>query len=243
MTVKENSFDALTAAFRLAADPAKAKLLQRFFKTGSGEYAEGDKFLGLTVPVTRLLARRFGALPEAGILRLLRSPWHEHRLCALLLLTENFERGTQAQKDRIFALYLANTRYINNWDLVDLSAPQVVGGWLADKSKKPLFELARSKLLWERRIAILACFAFIKAGESATALRLARRLLDDRHDLMHKAVGWMLREVGKRCSEKLLLDFLRENYARLPRTALRYAIERFPEKRRKRLLAGDFTDA
>jgi len=153
---------------------------------------------------------------------------------------ENFRLGGGKDREKIYRLYLANTRRINNWDLVDLSAPQIVGGWLNDKSRRPLFTLAKSEMLWERRIAILACFTFIKNGESATALELARKLLDDEHDLMHKAVGWMLRETGKRCSRTILLDFLRENYARLPRTALRYAIEHFPKRKRKELLAGKF---
>jgi 3-methyladenine DNA glycosylase AlkD len=223
-----------------AADPAKAGLLQRFFKTGKGEYAEGDKFLGLTVPVTRAVAARHRDLPLSGVKRLLASPWHEHRLCALIILAERFEKAEAAQKKAIYDLYLASTRRINNWDLVDASAHLIAGAWLKDKSRAPLYRLAKSGLLWERRIAMIACFAFIYDGEAADALRIARLLLGDKHDLMHKAVGWMLREVGKRCSQELLLAFLKENYPRLPRTTLRYAIERFPEARRKRLLAGKF---
>ena len=231
---------ALSADFKKAADPAKAALLARFFKTGKGEYAEGDRFLGLTVPQTRLLAKKYQALPLTAAVTLLHSPWHEERVCALVLLAENFRRGGEKEKKGIYRLYLANTRYINNWDLVDMSAPRIVGGWLADKSRRPLFRLAKSELLWERRIAMLACLNFIVNGESATALEIAGALLADEHDLMHKAVGWMLRETGKRCSQKVLLAFLRANYARLPRTALRYAIERFPLKKRKALLAGKF---
>jgi len=231
---------ALKAEFKKAANPAKAVLLARFFKTGKGEYAAGDRFLGLTVPQTRLLAKKHQNLSHAGLARLLRSPWHEERLCALLMLVKNFLRGGEENKEKIYKLYLANTRNINNWDLVDLSAPQIVGGWLADKDKRPLFKLAKSGLLWERRIAMIACFTFIRSGHSSTALAVARGLLGDKHDLMHKAVGWMLRETGKRCSRKLLLAFLKKNYARLPRTALRYAIEHFPEKTRKELLAGKF---
>jgi len=223
-----------------AADPAKAKLLARYFKTGTGQYAEGDKFLGLTVPVTRSLAKKYKSLPLSALKALLRSPWHEERVCALMLLEQRFAAGSEPERKDIYEFYLANTRFINNWDLVDMSAPGIAGGWLKDKSRKPLYELAGSKLLWDRRIAMLACFNFIKSGESADALTLARLLLDDRHDLMHKAAGWMLRETGKRCSEKILLDFLEANYARLPRTTLRYAIEKFPAARRKRLLAGDF---
>ncbi|MBI5743184.1 MAG: DNA alkylation repair protein [Elusimicrobia bacterium] len=223
-----------------AANPAKARLLQRFFKTGKGEYAEGDKFLGLTVPVTRAIAKVHGDLPLRAIKTLLASTWHEHRLCALIILTEKFEKAAAAEKKAIYDLYLASTRRINNWDLVDLSAPRIVGGWLKDKSRAPLYRLAKSGLLWERRIAMVACFAFIYDGEAADALRIARLLLGDKHDLMHKAVGWMLREVGKRCSQKTLLAFLKKNYPSLPRTALRYAIERFPAAERKRLLAGKF---
>lgn len=231
---------ALRADFSAAADPAKAALLARFFKTGKGEYAEGDKFLGLTVPATRAIAKKHHGLPLSEVTSLLRSPWHEHRLCALLLLGEQFRRGAPELREKIYKLYLANTRFINNWDLVDLSAPRIVGAWLKDKSRAPLYRLAKSQLLWERRIAMLSCFAFIYDGESADALKIARLLLGDEHDLMHKAVGWMLREVGKRCSEKTLLDFLKTNYAAMPRTALRYAIERFPEAKRIQFLSGKF---
>lgn len=235
------SLAALRAGFAAAADPAKAALLARFFKTGRGEYAEGDKFLGLTVPATRALAKQHRTLPLSAVVTLLRSPWHEHRLCALLLLEEQFRRGGPELREKICSLYLANTRFINNWDLVDLSAPRIVGEWLKDKDRAPLYRLAKSELLWERRIAMLSCFAFICDGDAADALKIARSLLSDEHDLMHKAVGWMLREVGKRCSEKVLLSFLKVNYARLPRTTLRYAIERFPAPKRKNLLSGDFS--
>ncbi len=226
--------------FRADADPARARLLCRYFKTGKGEYAEGDRFLGLTVPATRALAKKHKDLPLADIKALLPSPWHELRVCALMLLAERFKKGGADERKEIYGFYLANTRFINNWDLVDMSAPVIAGGWLRDKSRRPLYGLAGSKLVWERRIAVLACFNFIKDGESADALAIARRLLADKHGLIHKAVGWMLREVGNRCSEKVLLDFLKAGYARLPRTTLRYAIERFPAKIRKRLLSGVF---
>lgn len=234
------SLAGLKAAFEAAADPAKAALLARFFKTGKGEYAEGDRFLGLTVPATRAIVKKHRALPLSDIRALLRSPWHEHRLAALLLLEEQFRRGNPELREKICGLYLANTRFINNWDLVDLSAPRIVGAWLKDKDRSPLYRLAKSRLLWERRIAMLSCFAFICDGDPADALKIARLLLADSHDLMHKAVGWMLRETGKRCSEKILLDFLKANYPRLPRTTLRYAIERFPEIKRKKFLIGNF---
>ena len=227
--------------FKKAANPGKAALLARFFKTGKGEYAEGDRFHGLTVPQTRLLSKKYGALPLSRLKRLLNSPWHEERLCALLMLVENFRCGTEKEKAVIYHFYLGNTRYINNWDLVDLSAPRIVGGWLADKSKAPLFTLARSKDLWEKRVSIIACFEFIYAGRAEPALKIIKIHLRDPHDLIHKAAGWMLREIGKRCSEKILLDFLKKNYHALPRTTLRYAIEKFPPAKRARLLAGNFS--
>lgn len=235
-----SSLKALKAELKKAADPGKAKLLARYFKTGRGEYAEGDRFLGLTVPATGSLAKKYRDLPLAAAKVLLRSPWHEERVCALMLLKDKFSRGGAEEKKEIYKFYLANTRFINNWDLVDMSAPVIVGGWLKSRRRAPLYRLAGSKLLWDRRIAILACFNFIKDGESADALALARRLLADEHDLMHKAVGWMLRETGARCSEKILLGFLKANYARLPRTALRYAIEKFPGTKRKKILSGIF---
>ena len=236
------SLAALKADFLKEADTEKARLLARYFKTGKGEYAEGDKFLGLDVPSTRALSKMYKDLPLGKVKTLLSSPWHEHRACALNLLEEKFSQGSAAERKAIYRFYLSSTRFINNWDLVDMSAPAIVGGWLKDKSRKPLYRLAGSELLWDRRIAILSCFNFIKDGDSADALALTRRLLDDEHDLIHKAIGWMLREVGKRCSEKLLLAFLKANYARLPRTALRYAIEKFPAVKRRRLLAGVFED-
>ena len=235
------SLKALRAGLKKAADPERAALLARYFKTGRGEYAEGDKFLGLTVPAVRLLAKKYKDLPPGAIKALLASPWHEERACSLMLLGENFRKGAPAARKSIYEFYLRSTRSINNWDLVDMSAPGIVGGWLRDKSRKPLYGLAGSKLVWERRIAVLACFNFIKDGESGDALAIARRLLGDDQDLIHKAVGWMLREIGKKCSEKVLLDFLEANYSRLPRTTLRYAIEKFPPGKRKALLAGNFT--
>ena len=231
--------NAIKKEFKDLANPAKAALLAQFFKTGKGEYAEGDRFLGLTVPQTRRIAKKYAAsltLPQTTAL--LRSPLHEERLAALLILKEKYNRGNGGDKARIFRLYLSSTRFINNWDLVDLSAEHIVGAWLDHKDKQVLFRLARSKALWERRIALLATFRYIKAGESALTLKLVTEVLDDKHDLMHKAAGWMLREVGKRCSEKVLKDFLKNNYDRLPRTALRYAIEHFPEDERQRYLRG-----
>jgi 3-methyladenine DNA glycosylase AlkD len=218
------------------ADPAIAEHSQRFFKTGPGEYGEGDQFRGIRVPVQRTVARQFDRLPldEAG--RLLRSPFHEDRLTALLILVRQFGRKG-VDRQTIYDLYLRNTAFINNWDLVDSSAPQIVGGFLADKPRAILNGLARSDSLWERRIAIMATMYFIKLGQFDDTLRLARVLLDDREDLIHKAVGWMLREVGNR---NLAVEeaFLAETYQTMPRTMLRYAIEKFPEDKRKAYLAG-----
>ena len=232
---------AIKKEFKNLASPAKAAALARFFKTGRGEYAEGDIFLGLTVPQTRRLAEKYAALLTLSqTSALLRSPFHEERLAALLILKEKYARGSGSDKARVFRLYISSTRFINNWDLVDLSAEHIAGAWLEDKDKRPLFRLARSKLLWERRIALLATFRYIKSGKSFLTLQLIKEVLEDTHDLMHKAAGWMLREVGKRCSKRILENFLKANYTRLPRTALRYAIEHFPEKERLKYLRGNF---
>ncbi|MCG3148690.1 MAG: hypothetical protein PCFJNLEI_02135 [Verrucomicrobiae bacterium] len=213
---------------RHAANPTRAVVSQRFFKTGPGEYAEGDRFLGLTVPQIRSFVKQYRELSFRDTCRLLRSPIHEERLLALLLLVEANRRGDATQRRQIYRCYLANTRYINNWDLVDSSAEHIVGS----QSGAPLSKLARSASLWERRIAIIATFHFIKRGEFAPTLRIARQLLGDEHDLIHKAVGWMLREVGKR-DLPALEGFLQEHHRRMPRTMLRYAIERLPERRRQ----------
>jgi 3-methyladenine DNA glycosylase AlkD len=216
---------------------AKAKLLQRFFKTGPGEYAEGDIFLGVTVPNTRKVALDFSNLSDEDNLRLLRSSFHEERLLALLIFIGKYNKGSDIVKKKIYELYLANTRYINNWDLVDLSALRIVGAYLVDKSRKPLYTLAGSKSLWERRIAVLATFYFIRHNQFADLLNIAELLMDDEEDLIHKAVGWMLREVGKRDS-RLEESFLNKHCHRMPRVMLRYAIERFPEAKRKMYLGG-----
>ncbi|MEZ4830909.1 MAG: DNA alkylation repair protein [Caldilineaceae bacterium] len=218
------------------ADPAIAEHSQRFFKTGPGEYGEGDRFRGIRVPVQRTVARRFDKLPLAETGRLLHSPFHEDRLTALLILVRQFRRK-QADHAAIYDLYLRNTAYINNWDLVDSSAPQIVGAFLADKPRDVLDELALSDSLWARRIAIMATLHFIKLGQFEDTLRLSRVLLHDSEDLIHKAVGWMLREVGNR---NLAVEegFLADTYRTMPRTMLRYAIEKFPEEKRKAYLEG-----
>lgn len=211
-----------------------------FFKTGKGQYGEGDRFLGITVPLQRRIALRHRHLPFADIKRLLVSRIHEHRAVGLEILVAQYERGDDAQRHRIFRFYLRNARRANNWDLVDGSAPYIVGAHLKTRPRGLLDRLAASKLLWERRIAIVSTLTLIKNGEIKDTYRIAEKLLADQHDLIQKAVGWALRETGK-VSPPALLRFLRANYESLPRTALRYAIEHFPEAQRKRILAGDFT--
>jgi 3-methyladenine DNA glycosylase AlkD len=219
------------------ADPADAVHLQRFFKTAPGEYGAGDKFLGLRVPALRKLVRDYRQLDDAHAVEMLSSSWHEERLIALMLLVEGYGRGDESRRERIYRAYLAHTRYINNWDLVDASAGYIVGPHLEPRELGLLERLARSDDIWERRIAIISTFHFIKRNEFAPTLKIARLLLDDSHDLIHKAVGWMLREVGKR--DRTVEDaFLKKHYREMPRTMLRYAIERHPETLRKRYLAG-----
>ena len=223
---------------RRLADKEKARVLQGFFKTGPGQYGEGDVFLGVTVPALRKLVKEYHAASPGDALSLLKSPIHEERLLALLLMVRLYSRGGESGKKEIYTLYLKNARFINNWDLVDLSAPNIVGAYLTDKSRKPLFALAKSPDLWKKRIAILATFHFIKQNDFSDTLRISGMLMGDDHDLIHKAAGWMLREVGKRDmrSEDL---FLIRHYRKMPRTMLRYAIERFPETRRKKYLNGE----
>ena len=222
---------------RALASPETAVNLQRFFKTGPGQYGEGDVFLGIKVPPLRALAKRFPDADLNTISKLLCSPYHEERLFALLLLMQFYQAANEAAQQAAYDLYLGHTQHINNWDLVDVSAPRIVGCHLEGRPRDILYELARSSLLWERRIAILATAWFIRLDDFDDTLKIAEILLNDEHDLMHKAVGWMLREVGKRdlAAEE---GFLRKHYHRMPRTMLRYAIERFPEARRKQYLNG-----
>lgn len=217
------------------ADPAKAKILQRFFKTGKGQYGEGDRFLGIIMPQQRSLVKKYWEqLSLQEIEALLKSQFHEERLCALLCLVEKFDCTVDEKvQKKIYNFYLEHAKHINNWDLVDLSAPKIVGEYLQNKNRQILYKLAKSKNLWERRIGILSTFAFIKKGEDKDALAIAKILLNDKHDLIHKATGWMLREAGKRCKEKTLTGFLDKHVKQMPRTMLRYAIERLPEKKRK----------
>jgi 3-methyladenine DNA glycosylase AlkD len=217
------------------ASPADAKFLQRYFKTAPGEYGAGDKFIGIRVPVLRKLAREFRSLPPPAAAKLLQSPIHEERLLALLILTDAYERADESGRAAIYRLYLKNLARVNNWDLVDCSAPRIVGRHLKERPQKILFRLARSKILWRRRVAVLATFYFIRQDDFGDSLRLAELLLDDEHDLIHKAVGWMLREMGKRDVAELK-RFLRNHAARMPRTMLRYAIEKLPERERQSYL-------
>jgi len=211
-----------------AGNKKDAVFLQRFFKTGPGQYSEGDIFIGLRVPTTRRLIAGYEILKLPEIQKLLRSKIHEHRLAALLTLVKKFSKADELLRQKIYKLYLANTKHINNWDLVDSSAEHIVGGYLADKNKSILKKLAKSKLLWERRIAMLATFHYIKKGHAKEAFEIGEMLLKDEHDLIHKAVGWMLREIGKRCSRSVEETFLKKHYKTMPRTMLRYALEHFP---------------
>ena len=210
---------------------------QRFFKTGPGEYGEGDKFIGIRVPVLRKLIKDYLDLPIKEIKLLLQSPVHEERLFALLLLVQISSKADEALKKSICELYLKSTEFINNWDLVDSSAEHIVGAYLKDRSRAPLYRLAKSTDLWEKRIAIMATFHFIKQKDFSDTVKIAKILLFDRHDLIHKAVGWMLREIGKRdlSTEE---EFLKKHYKNMPRTMLRYAIEKFPEPKRQKYLLG-----
>ena len=222
-----------------ASDPKRARNLAWFFKTGKGEYGEGDKFCGITVPTLRKIASRYRHVSPPDLRKLLRSPIHEHRLAALLIMVDQYKRGSAEVRNKVFEFYLANTRYINNWDLVDASARDIVGEHLASRSRKILYKLAKSVDLWERRIAIIATHAFSRRGDLADTFKIAELLLRDKHDLIHKAVGWMLREAGKQ-SEPQLVDFIQTHYSAMPRTTLRYAIERMPKELRKRQLRGEF---
>ena len=223
------------------ASPEREAVTRSFFKTGPGEYSEGDKFLGIRIPNLRALVKKSDDLSLSESLTLLRSEWHEERFMALLLMERRFERASNndskdAVREEIVTAYLANTRWVNNWDLVDASAPSILGEWLLTRERSVLEKLVLSENLWERRIAIVSTLTLIRAGEFRDALLLTERLLGDRKDLMHKACGWMLREVGKKDREVLIL-FLGKHARAMPRTMLRYAIERFPEGERRHWLA------
>ena len=222
---------------RNLGDPKIAQHSRRFFKTGPGEYGESDCFLGVRVPILRKLSRKHKHLPPRETEKLLASRFHEERLLAILILIERYKMAKRAEQEQIFKLFLNNIAHINNWDLVDTFAPQIVGPHLARKSKRLLFELAQSSDLWERRIAIMSCYFYIREYQFSTALRISKTLLNDDEDLVQKAVGWMLREIGNR-DIKTEEAFLNKHYHVMPRTMLRYAIEKFPPRKRKRYLEG-----
>ena len=228
--------DALKRDIRRVASPERAAVNRWFFKTGSGEYGEGDKFLGVTVPDVRKVARRYDQIPLSSISALLKSGWHEERMLALLILVRQYERGDKRARGAIHRLYLRHTRWVNNWDLVDCSAAQIVGAYLEKNDFTLMRRLAKSRSVWERRIAMIATYHYIKQREFKQALAVAEMLLGDDHDLIHKAAGWMLREIGNR--DRLVEErFLKKHAHRMPRTMLRYAIERFPEPLRRRYLS------
>jgi 3-methyladenine DNA glycosylase AlkD len=231
----------VSAALRRHRDRKKAADLQRFFKTGPGEYAEGDRFLGVTVPKQRAIARQFAELPLTELRKLLRSRLHEERLTALLIMVQQYRRGSTVARERLYRTYLRHTRFINNWDLVDSSAVHILGPHIAKAPRPLLRKLVRSQSVWERRMAALSTFHFINSGDATQSLWVAGALLGDNHDLIHKATGWMLREVGKRVDEKALRRFLDRHAGVMPRTMLRYAIERLPASVRQRYLQRSFS--
>jgi len=226
----------LRKTVRKYSNPEKGKFLQRFFKTGKGEYAEGDIFAGITVPVSRTIARQFKSLNFTKLSKVIKSKIHEERLIALFILVDKMKKTEEKERERIYKFYLRNLRYVNNWDLVDLSADKIVGEYLFDKKRELLFKLVKGNL-WERRIAVLSSFNFIKKNDYKTTLKICKLLLNDKKDLIHKATGWMLREIGKR-DLRTEEDFLKLYYKKMPRTMLRYAIEKFPERKRKSYLFG-----
>lgn len=227
----------LKSTIRKNANKENAKNLQWFFKTGKGEYGEGDKFLGLKVPLQRKIAKEFRDLELSDLQQLLQSEFHEDRLISLLILVDKYQKADETEREKFYKFYLQNRQHINNWDLVDLSAPKIVGQQLLNRDKEILYKYVRSENLWEKRIAILATATFIKNKHFKTTLELSDNLLDDKHDLIHKAVGWMLREIGK-IDMEILEAYLKPRYNKMPRTMLRYAIEKFPEQKRKKYLQG-----
>ena len=232
-----NRLKELRKEIKTLSSPEVSKTMQWFFKTGKGDYGEGDVFVGLKVPTQRKLAREFKDLALLELKVLLNSPVHEERLISLFILVDRYGKGKEKEKAEIFSFYLKNRKGINNWDLVDLSAPKIIGKHLLKRNKSLLFKFALSKNLWERRIAVLSTYEFIRNNDFAVNLQISEMLLQDKHDLIHKAVGWMLREIGKRdlqAEEK----FLKTHYKKMPRTMLRYAIEKFPETKRKKYLQG-----
>ncbi|MEA2113645.1 MAG: DNA alkylation repair protein [Patescibacteria group bacterium] len=214
-----------------AGDKKKAEVCARFFKTGKGEYGEGDIFLGVAVPKQRKIAKKYADLRIGDLRKLLSSKIHNYRSIALFILISQYEKADAKGKKKIFDFYLKNIKNVNNWDLVDCSAPHITGDYLLNKNRRILYKLAKSKNLWKRRIAILATYRFIKKNQFKDALKISETLLNDEHDLIHKAVGWMLREIGNR-DKNIEEKFLKKYYRKMPRTMLRYAIEKFDEKKR-----------
>lgn len=227
----------MRAAIRAQADPEIAEHSARFFKSGKGEYGDGDRFHGVRVPVVRSLVKEFRDAPLRSVVPLLKSPWHEERLFGVLLMAEQYRRGDADKRQAVFDAYLNNRAYVNNWDIVDSSAHKIVAPHIEDGPRDLLYNLAMAESLWDRRIAMMSTYYYIKKDDYVDALKLARILRDDEHDLIHKVVGWMLREVGNR-NRGVEEKFLKQNYKRMPRTMLRYAIEKFPEARRKAYLNG-----
>lgn len=235
--VSPTSVRQLHGSFKELGDQKVAEHSQRFFRTGKGEYGEGDRFLGIRVPAIRRLVKQQRNLRLQAIDSFLHSHWHEERLFAVLWLADSYQRGDMATRIAVYRIYTANLDFVNNWDLVDGSAHLIVGPHLEQRSRKPLYRWSRSNNLWHRRVAIMATFHFIRNQDFEDTLAIAERLLTDDEDLIHKATGWMLREVGNR-ARPVEEAFLMQHYQRMPRTMLRYAIEKFPERRRKAYLHG-----
>jgi 3-methyladenine DNA glycosylase AlkD len=231
-------YQEITDHLRSLANPEIAEHSQRFFKTTEGEYGFGDKFLGIRVPVIRQAVKKYKNTPLSVAEKLLKSEYHEVRLFALLLLVFRFSKSSVDEQEEIYHLYLSNTQYVNNWDLVDSSAHHIIGTYLENRDKSMLYDLSKSDSLWERRIAIMSTFYFIKKNQFSDTLYISEQLLSDQEDLIHKAVGWMLREVGKRDLAKEVA-FLKAHYQKMPRTMLRYAIEKFSKEERQKYLSGE----
>ena len=225
----------ITNKLQALSDAEKREIFPKFFKAGKGEYGEGDRFLGVTVPNVRAIAKQHKNIALAEIQELIQSEWHEVRLCALLIMVEKSKKKDETLRQQLFDLYLSQTDRINNWDLVDLSCRFIIGEYLLDKSRDILYQLAQSPLLWDNRIAIVSTYAFIRKGQLEDTYALSDLMMQHPHDLMHKAIGWMLREAGKRNSERLY-DYVMSHRADMPRTMLRYAIEKFSPKERAILM-------
>lgn len=220
---------------RKEADPAKVEILSRFFKTRKGEYGEGDLFLGVKVPPLRKISKKYKGLPLPELQKIVKSKYHEERLLGFFILCETFQKTPEEDRNKLHQFYLKNLKYVNNWDIVDLSSREMIGDYLLDKKRDILYKLAKSENLWERRISIISTYAFIRKQDFKDALKISEILLKDKEDLIHKAVGWMLREIGNR-SLKPETDFLDKHASSMPRTMLRYAVEKFPDKLRTKYM-------